>query len=173
MATTPAIHVLSAQDVPGGWVAAAEFLAAYHLQTESEKGRPVATAAQLPTQYLAEIRDPATAMAGSTVLLAMTGSTAVGCAVVTAVSGERCEVKRLWTDPRHRGHGIAASLMGAAAETARFAGAGVLHLSVWEWRRGAATLYRRLGFVDVDSWDGRDGLACMELDLGGSFLPGH
>ncbi|MGX9900933.1 hypothetical protein ACW0JT_15655 [Arthrobacter sp. SA17] len=40
-----------------------------------------------------------------------------------------------------------------------------VRLTVWPWREPALRSYRRLGFVDVQSWDSRSGLVCMELVL--------
>ena len=80
-----------------------------------------------------------------------------GCVVLTLRDGE-VELKRLWVDPAHRGHGIAAALVRAALATA---GDRPVRLSVWQWRTGARALYTRLGFADAEPWDTRPGLVCL------------
>jgi putative acetyltransferase len=137
-------------------------LAAYHLRTEAEKGKPVADVNELPERYRAEISDPRTTFVDDVVLVALSGSTAVGCLVVTAPVDGRSEIKRLWTDPAHRGRGIASDLLGAALTQVAESGASAVRLSVWNWRTGAITLYERLGFAVTESWDDRDQLVCME-----------
>ncbi|MEU8794081.1 GNAT family N-acetyltransferase [Streptomyces sp. NPDC048643] len=140
----------------------AGLLAAYHLQTEAEKGMAVADVHELPDRYRAEISDPGTAFAEDVVLLALNGGTAVGCLVMTAPAAGSSEVKRLWTDPAVRGQGIASTLFGAAFEQAAKTGVSAVRLSVWNWRTGAIALYERLGFAVVPSWDERDQLVCMQ-----------
>ena len=143
----------------------AALLAAYHLRTEAEKGNAVAAVAGLPERYRAEALDPRAAFAGDDVLLALAGSAAVGCLVVTAPVGGRSEIKRLWTEPEFRGRGIASALLDAAFAQAAKRGAGVVRLSVWQWRTDAIALYERLGFGAAESWDERDRLVCLERAL--------
>ncbi|MEU1123136.1 GNAT family N-acetyltransferase [Streptomyces sp. NPDC005899] len=143
-------------------------LAAYHLRTEKEKGQPVDRVADLPPRYRAEVEDPRTAFAGDTVLVAVSGRTAVGCVVVTAPVGRRVELKRLWTTPASRGRGVASALLDAALRHAAEAGADTVRLSVWRWREKAVALYARLGFAIATRWDDRDELVCMERAVEGS-----
>jgi ribosomal protein S18 acetylase RimI-like enzyme len=140
----------------------AALLAAYHLQTQAEKGEAVADTADLPERYRAEVMDPGAAFADDVVLVALSGDIAVGCLVVTAPVAGRCEVKRLWTAPQFRGHGIAAGLLSTALTHAANGGADTVRLSVWQWRTAAITLYERLGFTVTESWDERGQLVCME-----------
>lgn len=149
----------SAQD---GLAGPAGLLAAYHLETQAEKGEAVAGVDALPDRYRAEIVDPRAAFVDDVVLLAMSGDTPVGCLVVTAPVDGRSEVKRLWTDPEFRGRGIASGLVGAALVHAGESGVSTVLLSVWKWRSGAIALYERLGFTVTESWDERDQLVCME-----------
>ncbi|MFJ3927045.1 GNAT family N-acetyltransferase [Streptomyces sp. NPDC090022] len=137
-------------------------LTAYHLQTEAEKGLPAEDATQLPARYRAEIQDPQTAFADDMVCLALDGAAAVGCVVVTAPADGRSEIKRLWTDPAHRGRGIASALIHEALSHCADSGITTVRLSVWRWRTAAIALYERCGFRVTDSWDAREGLVCME-----------
>ncbi|WP_327404272.1 GNAT family N-acetyltransferase [Streptomyces sp. NBC_01288] len=152
-------RTLSADDGLG------ELLTAYHLRTEAEKGQAVADADALPDRYQAEISDPRTAFVDDVVLVAVSGSAAVGCVVVTAPADGRSEIKRLWTDPAFRGRGVASGLLDAAIAHAAESGAGAVRLSVWKWRTGAIALYERFGFAVTESWDERDQLVCMERAL--------
>lgn len=140
----------------------AELLAAYHLRTEAEKGRPVVDVDGLPDRYRAEILDPRGAFLDGVVLVALNGDTAVGCLVLTAPVDGRSEVKRLWTDPAFRSRGVASGLVGAALAHSAESGVSTVRLSVWKWRTGAIALYERLGFTVVASWEERDQLVCME-----------
>ncbi|MDT0571804.1 GNAT family N-acetyltransferase [Streptomyces sp. DSM 3412] len=146
----------SARDGP------AELLAAYHLQTQVEKGEAVAGVDGLPDRYRVEIADPQAVFVDDVVLLALSGGAAVGCLVVTASVDGRSEIKRLWTDPAFRGRGVAFSLVSAALAHAAESGVSAVRLSVWKWRTGAIALYERLGFTVTESWDERDRLVCME-----------
>jgi putative acetyltransferase len=137
-------------------------LAAYHLRTEAEKGEVVADVDGLPDRYRAEISDPRVAFVDDVVLVALSGSAAVGCLVVTDPADGRSEIKRLWTDPAFRGRGVASGLLGAALAHAAESGVGTVRLSVWNWRTGAIALYERFGFTVTESWDDRDQLVCME-----------
>ena len=134
-----------------------DLLAAYHLATEAEKGRPVASAADLPDGYRAEVDDPATAFAADVVLVATVADAAAGCVVLTRL-GDEVELKRLWVAPAHRGRGVATALTRAALDEA---GGLPVRLSVWHWRTDAVALYERLGFAKAEPWDPRPGLLCL------------
>ncbi|MEU9090749.1 GNAT family N-acetyltransferase [Streptomyces sp. NPDC048428] len=152
----PPAHTLSTVDgLPA-------LLIDYHLQTEAEKGRPVADAAALPDRYRAEAEDPDRAFADAVVLVALDGGTAAGCVVVTAPVDGRVEIKRLWTDPGFRGRGVASALLDAALAHAARSGVHTVRLSVWRWRTGAVSLYERFGFAVTAPGDERAGLICME-----------
>lgn len=137
-------------------------LTAYHLRTEAEKGAAVGGVDELPARYRAEVVDPRATFADDTVLVARWGDVPAGCLVVTAPVSGRAELKRLWTAPELRGHGVASTLVHAGLAQAAGEGADTVALSVWQWRAGAIGLYERLGFAVVDPWDARPGLVCME-----------
>ncbi|MEU8931552.1 GNAT family N-acetyltransferase [Streptomyces sp. NPDC048409] len=145
--------------------ALADLLAAYHLQTQAEKGEAVAGVDELPERYRAEIADPQAVFADDVVLLAFSRDAAAGCLVLTAPVDGRSEVKRLWTDPGFRGRGIASSLISAALVHSAESGVSAVQLSVWKWRTGAIALYERLGFTVTESWDQREDLVCMERSV--------
>jgi ribosomal protein S18 acetylase RimI-like enzyme len=144
-----------------------ELLAGYHLQTEAEKGLGVDSVAALPERYRAEVADPARVLASDTVMTAACGGVTAGCVVLSSLAPGVTELKRLWVVPAARGRAVASALVDHAVTLAAAGGASTVRLSVWEWRSGALALYRRRGFAPVPSWDGRDGLVCMELRLTG------
>lgn len=143
----------------------AALLTDYHLQTEAEKGAPAATAADLPSKYAVEVEDPRTAFAADLVLIARYAGRAAGCLVITDRHDGRLEIKRLWTDPEHRGRRIATALLDGAHDHAMRVGASAIRLSVWDWRADAIALYRKAGFVETASWDDRAQLICMVRDV--------
>lgn len=134
-----------------------DLLVAYHLATEAEKGEPVASAAELPDRYRVEVDDPVSAFADDVVLLASVAAAPAGCVVLTR-PGAEAELKRLWVDPPHRGHGVATALVLAALAEADGA---AVRLSVWRWRTAALALYARLGFAEAEPWDARPDLVFL------------
>ena len=81
---------------------------------------------------------------------------ATGVVVVRAAAA--AEIKRLWVDPASRGLGVGSALLDAVLERH----AGMVRLSVWDWRLDALRLYGSRGFREVASWDPRPRLVCME-----------
>ncbi|MFH8250856.1 GNAT family N-acetyltransferase [Microbacterium sp. B2969] len=132
----------------------------YLQQTEREKAehlRGAAPTGDLPAAYRREVEDPRTAFAACEVFVAEVDAAPVGVAIVKH-DGDAVEIKRLWADPSARGRGVGSALL----DTVLADRAGVVRLSVWEWRHGAARLYVARGFTQVPSWDARDQLVCME-----------
>jgi GNAT superfamily N-acetyltransferase len=67
-----------------------------------------------------------------------------------AVAGpEPMEVARFYVDRPWHGRGVAQTLMAAAVEAARSAGARTLWLGVWEQNPRAIAFYRKCGFADA------------------------
>ncbi|WP_295032414.1 N-acetyltransferase [uncultured Microbacterium sp.] len=133
----------------------------YHLQTEAEKGVPVASVQALPGKYLAELVDPRGVFAEDEVLIAHREGRAAGCLVITPRRERTLEIKRLWTDPDHRGRRVATSLLDAARDHAVRIGAEEIRLSVWEWRADAIALYEKNGFAETTRGEEREQLVCM------------
>lgn len=98
-------------------------------------------------------------------VLGPTRDLAVRCLVIASRGAGALEFRRLWTNPAHRGLGVASALLEAAHSHAARVGASSLRLSVWDWRTVAIGLYERLGYTDVDPWDDRDRLRCLERAL--------
>jgi len=63
---------------------------------------------------------------------------------------DAAEMKRLWVEPRFRGHGMGRGLVGSAIDWARAHGCGAVVLdTVNEAMPEAAELYRSLGFEEI------------------------
>ena len=87
-------------------------------------------------------------------LLARIKGEGVGCVATTrrvlADGMEAAEMKRLWVEPRFRGHGVGRGLVGSAIDWARAHECGAVVLdTVNEAMPEAAELYRSLGFEEI------------------------
>lgn len=150
------------------WAGGPEFaplLERYVVATEIEKGTPAASLADLPDRFHDYVANPAAFHERDDVLIAHLGERPVGCAIVTEPADGASEIKRLWVEPDARRTGAGRALLMAAISTATGRGATTARLSVWHWRTGAIALYRSVGFVEVPTWDERDGLICMAKPL--------
>ncbi len=106
---------------------------------------------------------------GGTLLLATIAGQPAGCVGLRSfpLSGT-CEMKRLYVAPVFRGQNLGRVLVEQIIHVARALGYSRMRLDTHLETMGAAvTLYRRFGFVDVDSdpMPRVDGLAYMELHL--------
>ena len=90
-----------------------------------------------------------------------------GCVAVRQLDERACEMKRLYVRPAARGTGIGRALVAAAVEHARDRGYDVMRLDTLPMMAEAATLYRSLGFVEVERYNDNPAPAVrfMELDL--------
>lgn len=88
-------------------------------------------------------------------LLAWQGQRAVGCGAIRIdKEGDYAEVKRMYVDPAHRGHGIAGQvLMALNAEAARH-GLAMLKLETGPAQTEAIALYTRFGFTRCGAFGG-------------------
>jgi putative acetyltransferase len=87
-------------------------------------------------------------------LLARVKGEGVGCVAITrrvlADGMEAAEMKRLWVEPRFRGHGVGRGLVDSAINWARAHKCGAVVLdTVNEAMPEAAELYRSLGFEEI------------------------
>src|SRR5271163_1169910 len=86
-------------------------------------------------------------------LLARVKGEGAGCVAITrrvlTDGTDAAEMKRLWVEPRFRGHGMGRGLVGSAIDWARAHGCGAVVLdTVNEAMPEAAELYRSLGFEE-------------------------
>ncbi|WP_345801685.1 GNAT family N-acetyltransferase [Microbacterium sp. AZCO] len=161
METGPRVDVRRADLTGVDAITVGRLVKAYLVQTELEKSQRLATGipdSDLPRRYAEEVEDPERAYANAQVLLAELDGTSVGVVVVQQ-TGNGLEVKRLWVDPRVRGHHVGSALLDAAC---RGQSNRPIRLTVWDWRDDAIGLYLSRGFVAVPTWDDRPRLVCME-----------
>ena len=152
--------VIREASFPEDEAAVSSLLDDYLRQTEAEKADHGLTArfAALPERYAREIADPENSLAGMRVLVASVDGTDCGIVVVSTDAGTS-EIKRFWTTPAARGHGVGTGLIGEALGRATRP----VRLSVWDWREPAIRMYRALGFSPAAAWDERERLLFFEL----------
>ena len=99
--------------------------------------------------------------------LARVNGEAAGCVGVRPLMGDICELKRLYTRTRFRGHGLGRQLLEAALAAARAAGYQAMRLDTLPSMSDAQALYARLGFRDIPPYgeDPITDLRYMELRL--------
>ena len=100
-------------------------------------------------------------------LLAREPDAVVGCAALRAVSGDTCELKRVYVRPAARGTGLGRRLVQRMILEARQAGYTRMCLDVLPEFVAAQQLYRSLGFVPAPpvSWNPVPGTQFLGLDL--------
>lgn len=98
-------------------------------------------------------------------LIARRAGKPIGCAALHRLDAEAVEIKRMWTAPAARGHGVARRLLGELERLAREAGYRKIVLDTNRSLTEAQALYRRQGFVEIlryndnpyaDFWFGKD-----------------
>jgi putative acetyltransferase len=99
----------------------------------------------LPSKYVGKEAD---------LLLARAKGEGAGCVAITrrvlADGMDAAEMKRLWVEPRFRGHGLGRGLVGSAIDWARAHECGAVVLdTVNEAMPEAAELYRSFGFEEI------------------------
>jgi ribosomal protein S18 acetylase RimI-like enzyme len=87
-------------------------------------------------------------------LLAMQGTTPLGCVSLRPLDPQTAEVKRLWVAPQARGMGLARRLMTALESRARDLGYTGLKLDSNSNLPEAIGLYRRDGWTDCPAYTG-------------------
>ena len=83
----------------------------------------------------------------------MADGTAAGCIALRRLDGARCEMKRLYVRPEHRGRGIARRLIRQITDDARQLGYRHLLLDTLPALEEAVRLYRRLDFSEIPCYN--------------------
>jgi ribosomal protein S18 acetylase RimI-like enzyme len=103
-------------------------------------------------------------------LLAWRGEALAGCGALRPLGPLGpgvAELKRMWTRPDQRGHGVARAVAEALLAAARDQGYRAVRLDTLEWMMAARALYRSLGFVEIGAYyeNPLPGVVYMELGI--------
>jgi GNAT superfamily N-acetyltransferase len=85
-------------------------------------------------------------------LIARQAGVALGCVAAKRLDDESCEMKRMFVSPVARGHGAGRALAAKLVERARAGGYRRIYLDTSIRQTEALTLYRSLGFVEVEAY---------------------
>ena len=104
---------------------------------------------------------------GGRLLLAWAGETLAGCGALRPLEPGVAELKRMWTRPGQRGHGVARAVAEALLEAARAEGYRAVRLDTLDWMTAARALYASLGFVERGPYypNPLPGVVYMELEF--------
>jgi GNAT superfamily N-acetyltransferase len=120
-----------------------------------------------------EVELPKLVGPGGRLLLARAGDEPVGVAVLKPVDRATAEIKRMYVRPVVRGRGVGRALLQRLVDDARAEGYRTARLESLRFMIEAHALYRSLGFVDTEMFDGSEaamsgleGVTCfMQLEL--------
>ena len=106
---------------------------------------------------------------GGALLLAFIAEECAGCVAVRPLSGDVCEMKRLYVRPRWRGLGIGKRLIEAVLGEARRAGYHAIRLDTLPSMTAARGMYEALGFRAIAPYyeSPIPGMVFLELELTG------
>ena len=80
----------------------------------------------------------------------------VGCAALSSLNAQDCEMKRVYVTPAQRGKGYGRELAWAAMAHAQHAGYKRVLLSSWAYNETPIKLYRSMGFTDIEPFKKAD-----------------
>ena len=90
-----------------------------------------------------------------------------GCIALRRLTGENCEMKRLYVRPAFQGHGIGRALAEKIIEEAKNAGYSHMFLDTVPVLADAVRLYRKMGFYETECYNDSpvETTLFMEYDL--------
>ncbi len=100
-------------------------------------------------------------------LIALDGENYAGCVALRKIESDICEMKRLFVDPAFRGQGVGIRLIQEVIARAKQRGYKEMRLDTLPSMVQAISLYRSLGFVDIEPYRNNPvaGVRYMTLDL--------
>lgn len=100
-------------------------------------------------------------------ILARVNGSAAGCVALRRISGEICEMKRLFVRPEYRKLGIGKKLVDLIVAEGKRLGYGYMRLDTLASMEKAIALYRSSGFYDIEPYiyNPLEGARYMELKL--------
>jgi GNAT superfamily N-acetyltransferase len=137
---------------------------------EAELGISLPAEADHPSGVLEELL-----ASGGRLYVAEVDGEAVGVGGLKLLDGSAGEVKRMFVRPAAQGLGVGRAILERLIEDARLLGLATVYLESASFMHGAHALYRSVGFVEAESYAGRefegvdhDVSIFMRLDLAGS-----
>ena len=99
--------------------------------------------------------------------LAVVEGEVAGCVALRRLDDVRCEVKRLYVRPRHRGRGLGLQLLEWVIAEARRVGYGEMYGDTMPTMERALSLYFKRGFEHCDPYlaEPSPGAVCLRLRL--------
>ena len=136
---------LSQVEAPGLIMLARELFREYAeaIGTDLEYQGFSAELASLPAPY---------APPSGVLLIAQDAERVAGCVAMRSLDGDTCEMKRLYVRSEFRGSGLGKTLVEAVIRAARHANYRELRLDTLPTMVSAQSLYRRLGFVEIQPY---------------------
>jgi GNAT superfamily N-acetyltransferase len=89
-------------------------------------------------------------------LLAESDGAAAGVGALRMLDTEVAEVKRMYVDPRWRGHHVGSAILDALLDEARARGTRMVRLDTCRFMTSAQGLYRSRGFIERPPYDGTE-----------------
>jgi len=102
------------------------------------------------------------------VVLAYQNNEAVGCGAIKAFDDQSYEVKRMYTDPEHRGQGLAGHILNELESWASQLGAIRCILETGVRQKSAVRLYKKCHYTTIDNYGqyaGMENSICFEKSL--------